>query len=920
MKVNSEKDKVKQNTVKLKKEMKKEQDSKNEIKNEKKENVVEEESASNNKEKILDVKCEELPNDSENLVILEKVDQDIETTHGAKVQEKRTNRKLNEKDIEEILVNGIKDEDILTETVEAEQKNDSPKSKKNDSPKSKQQIMEKKTIIKSEGEKVVSPEKKIVNNKSSPKKKKVGHVDDKTFFYRDRDFPADWFIKVSIRSNGKHGKQADSYFFTPCRTILRSRHEIVRFLSKKIQSKPSNKEIPIKYLDMPYKDGLCEEDQKLTCAIDKSMFNKKKKKVIKKKPVNDPTTIEMESVTEKEGTTNEEILQIVKEDENEELEPKMTKDNCFKIPNEENLRMLRSRKSVTKKETSALPIVEDDNINLEDLKDDGNMKKSFPNKDMDSEDSEEVIKAKKTTMKKEPLISPVEKKDIIEKEGKDEVSKIKKSSSVKKDLLSPPIKKEAEIEIESKEDFAKTRKSSEKREHLSPPIRKEEKIDSEDKEEVVQTRKSSAKKEIISPTLCKEDKVGIEKKEEVTRKFSSKKDVSSPPKKEVKLDTENIDSEEGTKNSEISSKKDLSPSIKKEEKINKKVVEETEKLSPNKTKVGSEHVKKSKKSNKNKVVSTCKDNEEMDPKASENTKSSGVDVKAEKLNPESIEIVVADQENEEREPKKEIHQSDSTTLNSPIKKKLRSNDISTKKKLRNGKVTKSPKKKLISLKNKKNLKSVVSKLKFDDIKCSATTEQISKPDKKGLTNIDSNSIKEIKPNENEAQTTAKSNDITERKVAQTDVLHSKEFVIKKGNNEETEPPKGTITLSLEKTKHRGPASKRKHSLTSSDSEEEDPEPKLAKLEIKVEPSTDDIHSEPSSNNKRKMTVVTSCSARLINLFQRGIREATCGHCLEVGCYSPENLEIDFANKFISMECSTCNWTTVRSIAVANKNI
>merc|ERR1712200_396664 len=99
----------------------------------------------------------------------------------------------------------------------------------------------------------------------------------------------------------------------------------------------------------------------------------------------------------------------------------------------------------------------------------------------------------------------------------------------------------------------------------------------------------------------------------------------------------------------------------------------------------------------------------------------------------------------------------------------------------------------------------------------------------GLMNADPtvDSVIDAKPNENDAQ---------------TDVSHSKDSAIKYGNQEDRETPKGTITLSLEKKKHWGPASKRKHSLTSSDSEDEDPEPKLAKLEMKVEASTDDIHS------------------------------------------------------------------------------
>ena len=115
----------------------------------------------------------------------------------------------------------------------------------------------------------------------------------------------------------------------------------------------------------------------------------------------------------------------------------------------------------------------------------------------------------------------------------------------------------------------------------------------------------------------------------------------------------------------------------------------------------------------------------------------------------------------------------------------------------------------------------------------------------------------------------------------------------------------------QRSKLRGPASKRKYSLTSSDSEEDDHIIKLVKSEIEDTASSEDkIHSAS--------ILKSSCSASVVNLFNRRLLETPCGHCTAAGQFSPETLEVDLPSNRIFIECVLCSWTTVRKISVNNK--
>ncbi len=534
--------------------------------------------------------------------------------------------------------------------------------------------------------------------KSPPKKKKPkaglqpGHVDENTFYYRDPEFPDNWFIKVTKRSGGT--RQKDHYFFTPCRTMLRSMLQITRFIKGAIPSQPSKKKFPIDYEDMPFKQDLSKADQEMTNNFELNFYKLINKKKTKENPVL-TNGIEEHSpgdIVEENDITEAIAIEEASEDASEQ---KMTDDNCFKIPNEENIRMLRSRRS-------------------------GSSKKDLP------------------------LLTNSEE---TENKGDDEKADIENK------------------EVNEKEDLTVN---------------------------------------------------NIENGEKVTKNIKS-------------LD----DSTTETKPVDDNNKKD------------KKVVNDVLKID--------------------------------------------------------------------------------SSPHSPIKKKLRSNDILSKKKLRSGKVTKSPKKKLLNFRNKKLIRPAVEKLNFDIDKLSSNKTKKDKSHKNSGENAAANNVQtqgdvnvqENKPEEAQEETTANSKDITDndaqtnkksasnkRPASPDDPNCTKQPLTKKLKREDS-PSKPFI--------NRGPACKRKHSLTSSESEGEED----------ICSTDNDIHTDIDNDNNDISTndpAVHKCAASLVKVFKQGLMEATCGHCFETGCYTPESIEIDIPGSIIIMECGVCSWTTVRRISITNKLI
>jgi len=276
---------------------------------------------------------------------------------------------------------------------------------------------------------------------------------------------------------------------------------------------------------------------------------------------------------------------------------------------------------------------------------------------------------------------------------------------------------------------------------------------------------------------------------------------------------------------------------------------------------------------------------------------------------------------------------------------LRSNDILGKKKLRNGKLTKSPKKKLTKLKDKKLKKPAVGRLNFDSIfsaskekedkslNCKTSGDDISNSD-----SVDKCKHKEeVKP---VAQTITAINDV-EVNDAQTKVSNKRPATPTDENIAQPKKAK-TEKSSPNRLINRGPASKRKQSSNIDNEDTNDLvefEPETKSLKHNSQPPKDDaIHLDPNCIDDDKIgvnaehdeksdllstdeTAIHKCAASLVKVFkQGGLLDASCGHCQEAGCYTPESMEIDIPGSLIIMECTVCNWTTVRRISVTNRLI
>ena len=72
--------------------------------------------------------------------------------------------------------------------------------------------------------------------------------------------------------------------------------------------------------------------------------------------------------------------------------------------------------------------------------------------------------------------------------------------------------------------------------------------------------------------------------------------------------------------------------------------------------------------------------------------------------------------------------------------------------------------------------------------------------------------------------------------------------------------------------------------------------------------------EDSSEPKLK-----KCYIGLVNMFHgAGPVSTACGHCLQGGQFSPHDLEVDMSSRVIFIQCSACDWTTVRRISICNR--
>ena len=90
------------------------------------------------------------------------------------------------------------------------------------------------------------------------------------FVYRDPVLPEGWCIMMKRRENGK----LDPYYITPCHKRLRSKQEVIKYLSQSPpkMTRASKREYPMPLEKMPFRSELSHEDFASTRDIEPSIF------------------------------------------------------------------------------------------------------------------------------------------------------------------------------------------------------------------------------------------------------------------------------------------------------------------------------------------------------------------------------------------------------------------------------------------------------------------------------------------------------------------------------------------------------------------------------------------------------------------------------------------------------------------------
>jgi hypothetical protein len=127
--------------------------------------------------------------------------------------------------------------------------------------------------------------------------------------------------------------------------------------------------------------------------------------------------------------------------------------------------------------------------------------------------------------------------------------------------------------------------------------------------------------------------------------------------------------------------------------------------------------------------------------------------------------------------------------------------------------------------------------------------------------------------------------------------------------------KGTADISkptdLKKIKKNlGPKSKRK---STGDVEPDESETQ----DMSVGSSNENKIQEATLNFVQKKKH-SKCGINMFSLLQGSLGKAQCGHCPQVGQYTAHLVDFNLEEKIVAMECTSCNWTTVRRIAITTK--
>ena len=111
-------------------------------------------------------------------------------------------------------------------------------------------------------------------------------------------------------------------------------------------------------------------------------------------------------------------------------------------------------------------------------------------------------------------------------------------------------------------------------------------------------------------------------------------------------------------------------------------------------------------------------------------------------------------------------------------------------------------------------------------------------------------------------------------------------------------------------KNLGPKSKRK---STGDTEPDEPDTQHVS-----EGSSGEIKMQEATLNCLKKKKHTKVGINMFSLLQGSLCNAQCGHCPQVGQYTAHLVDFNLEEKIVAMECTSCNWTTVRRIAITTK--
>ena len=654
------------------------------------------------------------------------------------------------------------------------------------------------------------------------------------------------------------GVSSDTYYYTPCNTKLRSVMEIKKFISGKIKSKPMKKVRDVSTL--PTREMLCKEEFDLTKEICEDLFSVAtvEEKLIKtvEEEKNEDTETKESVETEAVHNDIQSALNIDVSKTDDDDAETQEKDHVFKVP---SLESFRSQKS---KSSSKLPSPNCTNIIVNECLE-------------DIEETPEAVKADKSEEKE--ISGLKETKDLNDKEEIVENKKVLRSRKVKHN------------EQSSEDDNEGTNKSIKSHDE-----------NTNDKAESTSTKKS----------------------------LRSSKTKSN--------DESSDDDAEGSSSNSTVHKKEVTRGLKRK----------TRSQSSNSSSESENEDDKNDKEDKKQRLSL--------------SETSGSENEGEETNLKTRKKRLSKKVKEEVDVIKEENNSDKENDNlGSVIEKMESEQVNGK----HPKVRKPTKKgsMIPSEANRRSLRSNLTEEKHEDKRGVQAQTDLKEEDVKSepVEECNDKDVFEVKPR---AADEVPEEEVKEKDISDKDLIVDEEKIdkdlgkkkrkasdeacdtreVKKIDLAPTEKPESKNVLKTSK-KNLGPKSKRKSSESSNEENNENDLNSTKKLlgpKSKRKSTGDENENEEDKDHQlnaeqleqynNKLTEATinffkkkkhpKCNVKMFGLFQKSLCKAKCGHCEEVGKYTLHLIQLDMPQNTISMECTSCNSTTVRRMTVTTKVI